>query len=334
MIPNDLLISGEIESKDPADNDFLLQQLFDYQTVQLATGKNCRNIKYAATSGVVCYHETVGAPLHSIGTIRDNRLALLLPRSERGLQMWGNQVEEHRIPVVRSGIELDISQQNNIKGIVLVCDFSLLENLQDTGNLNSDALVGLDSMMNGSSSEGFIRCPRASMSPWAEFFAAQLDALQDPSLKVSAEKFNKMVIGTVLSLAEESSATGYERAKPISQRQLVAKAIELDAANTYSPCIIPLLCGELHCSRRKLEMAFREVVGISPLKYLNLFRMNRFYRDLALADPLTASVTSIAAKHGFTELGRLAGKFKHLFGELPLQTLQSARIRNQLILPS
>ena len=63
---------------------------------------------------------------------------------------------------------------------------------------------------------------------------------------------------------------------------------------------------------------------MSPQRYLRLRRMQRVRRALSFADPTSATVTAIATAHGFWELGRFAGVYRSLYGELPSQTLAAA----------
>ena len=67
------------------------------------------------------------------------------------------------------------------------------------------------------------------------------------------------------------------------------------------------LCAEIGVSDRTLEICCREHLGMSPQKFLRLRRMQRVRRALALADPTSATVTTMATAHGFWELGRFAG---------------------------
>ena len=65
-----------------------------------------------------------------------------------------------------------------------------------------------------------------------------------------------------------------------------------------------------------------EHLGMTPHRYLWLRRMHQARRALALADAATTTVTTIATDHGFWELGRFAGEYSRIFGELPSATLR------------
>ena len=81
------------------------------------------------------------------------------------------------------------------------------------------------------------------------------------------------------------------------------------------------LASELGVSRRTLERAFHETLGISPYKFTRLHRFNRLRRDLRTARGRETSVTQLLTDWGFTELGRTAVEYKSLFGESPSTTL-------------
>jgi AraC-like DNA-binding protein len=62
-------------------------------------------------------------------------------------------------------------------------------------------------------------------------------------------------------------------------------------------------------------------LGISPKQFLLLRRMNMVRRALERAAPGETTVTEIATRFGFWELGRFAGAFRTWFGETPRATL-------------
>lgn len=78
---------------------------------------------------------------------------------------------------------------------------------------------------------------------------------------------------------------------------------------------------ELNISRRSLQTLFTEHFGLSPLKFINLRRMNLVRNALRRCDPGNSSIANIAMQHGFWHLGRFAANYRELFGELPSDTM-------------
>ena len=59
-----------------------------------------------------------------------------------------------------------------------------------------------------------------------------------------------------------------------------------------------------------------------PTKYFQHRLLSRLRDELALAGPTTQSVTGILSSLGATEFGRIFGRYKNAFGELPSATLR------------
>jgi AraC family ethanolamine operon transcriptional activator len=116
-----------------------------------------------------------------------------------------------------------------------------------------------------------------------------------------------------------------ERPAPPSRRRAAVRRVEewLDA-HPGERASIPALCNVAGVSERTLEYAFRERLGMTPARYLKIRRLNFVHRELETAAPQGASVTSIALRSGFFDLGRFAGEYRALFGELPSETLGRA----------
>ena len=82
------------------------------------------------------------------------------------------------------------------------------------------------------------------------------------------------------------------------------------------------ICQRLGVSERTLGNWFKAQHGLSPYQYLQRRRLNLAHRALLAADPETGTVTEIAMRFGFHELGRFAGVYRRFFGELPSRTLE------------
>jgi len=82
------------------------------------------------------------------------------------------------------------------------------------------------------------------------------------------------------------------------------------------------LCTEIGVSERVLRTCCAQILGLSPLRYVLLRRLNRVRAALGHADPSTTSVSEIARMNQFVEFGRFAAHYRDVFGELPSATLQ------------
>ena len=80
------------------------------------------------------------------------------------------------------------------------------------------------------------------------------------------------------------------------------------------------LCTIANLSERTLQYVFLEYLGLTPVEYMRVVRLNHVNSDLKLATGKT-KITDIALKWGFIELGRFARDYKSLFLELPSKTL-------------
>lgn len=111
----------------------------------------------------------------------------------------------------------------------------------------------------------------------------------------------------------------------VSQSITVRRAEEFLQANSHEPVTLNDLCAAMNVSERTLRYAFGSVMGISPIAYLRVLRLNRVRR--AIQNPLQVpeKVYEVAFQNGFTHLGRFSRDYKLLFGELPSVTLASAR---------
>lgn len=75
---------------------------------------------------------------------------------------------------------------------------------------------------------------------------------------------------------------------------------------------------------RTLFYGFSRFLGLSPMRYLRDVRLERVHQDL-LDPSQPRSVTDVATRWGFYQLGRMAQNYKERYGESPRDTLARAR---------
>ncbi len=97
-------------------------------------------------------------------------------------------------------------------------------------------------------------------------------------------------------------------------RQFLAE--HLDDAVTVTQ-----LCEITNVSRRTLQYSFESILGVSPIQYLRISRLNGVRRSLVQATE-DQGVSNIAAQWGFWHLSQFSKDYKQLFGEQPSQTLE------------
>jgi AraC-like DNA-binding protein len=76
---------------------------------------------------------------------------------------------------------------------------------------------------------------------------------------------------------------------------------------------------------RALMRGFERRLGVSPVRYLLHWRLDRARADLLDSSPGARTVTDVALRWGFGNLGDFAAHYRCRFGELPRTTLQRAR---------
>jgi methylphosphotriester-DNA--protein-cysteine methyltransferase len=88
------------------------------------------------------------------------------------------------------------------------------------------------------------------------------------------------------------------------------------------PLYIPEICKAIRVPDRTLRLCCQEHLGMGPKRYLLLRRMHLARRALRAAAPEARSVTDIATRYGFWQLGRFAVEYQSMFGESPSATLR------------
>jgi AraC-like DNA-binding protein len=140
--------------------------------------------------------------------------------------------------------------------------------------------------------------------------------LDHPEVRRSLEQALIVAMVACLSTgAEKSRSTRWHR----HQRVMLRFREWLDANNTRA-VYLEEVCAALEVSAPTLRRCCEEHLGMSPMQYLGLRRLNLARQELQRRNSQT-SVTATAMNFGFWHLGRFADEYRSLFGETPSATL-------------
>ena len=76
-------------------------------------------------------------------------------------------------------------------------------------------------------------------------------------------------------------------------------------------------------SIRTVSRGFYERHGVGPMAWLRARRLEAAHRELVEAVPGKVTVTEVALRYGFANVGRFAVEYRRRFGESPSQTLRN-----------
>jgi AraC-like DNA-binding protein len=119
---------------------------------------------------------------------------------------------------------------------------------------------------------------------------------------------------TLQPVGTERTRRAHTRIVRLSEQHLLSRAAER--------VHISDLCRAAGVSERTLECAFKEVMGLSPITYLNRLRLHRVRAALLAAEPGSTYVSTQALMWGFWHFGEFSRAYKQCFGESPSVTLR------------
>lgn len=134
------------------------------------------------------------------------------------------------------------------------------------------------------------------------------------------------ILGLVLDVLTKTTPVVEQLANRSSKNEGVKRVIEYLHHYAHQVPTITELCKVAKLSERNLQYAFKEYMGITPVRYLRLVRLNGVRRELLLSQPQKDRIVDIALHWGFVELGRFSGEYRQLFQELPSATLNNINV--------
>ncbi len=155
-----------------------------------------------------------------------------------------------------------------------------------------------------------------------------LQRILSPKPHILASTLQRDILLTgILNIFQQDHHITTRRAQ-IKHKVIVDRIKEYIAANNSTPITMTELCDITHVSRRTLHNSFETILGMSPLRYIRISRLNAARRSLLQINPIQdwhpdeITVQRVASYWGFWHPGQFSVDYKQLFGEKPSDTLK------------
>ncbi len=296
-----------------------LLHAWDQEYTQLRPGSFTGSVSTLRNGGVKLFSERMNRAIFQMGALPAPRLAFGLPIRAAGRNyICGEEGNDHSLLVFSgsSGFEFLSPEDFEFYGIEIdtaVSDdpvfLTMVKTLEEVITSSSRA-IRLDAARAGK----LARLLGAILSE--EGIGERLQTWPD-----HAAAFNRGLVGWILDMLQVA-APEQERV-PMRHWDTIAEIRQLVTEGACCPLSVAELTVELGLSRRTLQNACQEIVGLSPVQYLRALRLGEARRMMGRA----ASVTEVATQFGFWHLGYFARDYHTMFGELPSKTLERVRRR-------
>ncbi|GGA63887.1 AraC family transcriptional regulator [Edaphobacter acidisoli] len=145
------------------------------------------------------------------------------------------------------------------------------------------------------------------------------DIVSNPS---SNESIRIAVLDALADVCSSHETTGRPPYRQMSHYKIVREVRQHLLENQDETITVVDLCQRFQISRRTLQYAFQDVMGMNPNAYLRTLRLNGVRRCLRDPNSGVSSVQQAAANWGFWHMSQFARDYQGLFGELPSERLK------------
>jgi AraC family ethanolamine operon transcriptional activator len=173
--------------------------------------------------------------------------------------------------------------------------------------------------------KNYIQSP-TTFSPVQDYLRELYTVVRLQSSFLNESQIHQLIIEDYIPLLIESIPAALDRTqKPqrfFRRSRVVQQVEEYMLAHLEKPLTLKDICQVVNTSKSPLNYGFQEVLGVSPLNYLKILRLQAAYRILKTSTSDTTTIASIAHRFGFWHLGRFSRYYQEMFGEMPSETLR------------
>ena len=306
---------------DDVDEQAASLRRWDQVYEQLTPGRFVGTLHEVCFDRVQIFRETTSQSVHEAGGACKSWRSLGVPLAMAGTGWFrGHPVRPGVVMALAPGEDLEFYAPPGLDVLgVSIDEQALREHARFVEERDIDRLFGSSSVLVPDA--GRVDAFRGTLTSMLESLDANPTALRFAAARRLLEE---TVLGAIVAMADGNGDAAWPM--PAGGRcQVVERAREFMHAHIDEAITVAGLCKALGVSRRTLQYSFQDVLGLNPVRFLRALRLNGVHRELRHPPP-AATVQDAAARWGFWHLGHFVTDYRHMFGELPSETLRGRRL--------
>lgn len=309
---------ASIQAREVCDIDDLAAAQWDWKLryEQLSQGafRGRFNVAQLPDLRVVC--ETANRATRQRGQLGSGNVGFAMSLTPTGSGHFHGQAVDGDSIMIGRGEELDLTMPEDSRLVAIVVRAELLSALWQQ-LYDKPWSSWLDCKVAVQARPGTADFVRATHLRTLETVMHQPDLLAVPA--AAAELRDAVLVEWLESIPGNVEVRDLHRIE--SRQRIVDRAIERVLDSPDQPLTMLEVCKLVGVSPRRLELCFRDLLGISPHKYLRAVRLCGARRELKRLTGSGATVHDVAARWGFWHMSAFSADYKLQFGELPSVTL-------------
>ncbi len=290
---------------------------------QLSPGTFVGSLCQAQFASIQLFRETTSQRVHEVGTAAPESLVFAVARSTESepVRWRGKAVIATDVAFFPGHAEFDIV-------LPVACELHALAIDLAEFRRHAQDLSAEDVPFHIPRCAQVLSSP-AQQSRFAHFVEASLQAVIDTPptrhLPQAQKTLREDIYGHIFDLLDARVETTVTLT-PTRRFALVNEVRRYANERTDVVPSVAEICRVFGVSRRSLQYAFEEVVGVNPVSYLRALRLNAVRRAIKEAGENTR-ILELAARWGFWHPSHFSASYKQLFGESPSATHDRHRMR-------
>lgn len=305
------------------DVDELVEHISTYRQCQidlLSLEPFQINIYQADLGSLLLFFADIASPVHFIGDRRSGFIQFDMSL-ELGVQPTfdhGQLIDQHAL----CSFDMNRGADTIFPAASLISDIHIRQDLFEATcqSMRRHDLLETDFLR-----RDCIHLPKM-LNVYRNYLREVFHLVKTHSSLLQTPEYRQIILGDLLPILIDSipqqTVTASLPPKPVRRAQLVTRARDFIQAHIHRPLTLIEIYSALGVSKRTLYYSFEDVLGLTPMEYLKIQRLQGARHTLKQADPKTTKVATVAQQWGFWCSGHFARDYQTMFGEFPTETLQ------------